>query len=211
MLNFRNIFSEHSVQKTASAIGRKGLAESSRVESRGTSLIGCWLLLWWWAAVRCAVSHASYPLQPPPPPLLLLRFMFISVGAVSLQTHLQSHLQHLFPLLSPCSYHMTSAPAQFSIRTIAQDDRISEACFCPRANLVAFTAKTDINARSRESSFSLYVHSPVSSSPGPPVISTPAASRGVSSESSALATGFRSHFLIAGHLQPLHSSRRRTH
>ncbi len=73
---------------------------------------------------------------------------------------------------------MTSPSVQFSIRSIAQDDRIAEANACPRANLFAFTTKTNISARNRQSSFSLYVHSPLNLSPLPhlPVISTPATS-----------------------------------
>jgi hypothetical protein len=82
---------------------------------------------------------------------------------------------------------MTSPPVQFSIQSIAQDDRITEVNACPRTNLIAFATKTDISARTRQSSFSLYVHNPLTSPPQLPIVSTSATSGDVRRSASTFA------------------------
>lgn len=48
--------------------------------------------------------------------------------------------------------------SQFNINDIAQNDRLLELAYCSKSKLVAFTLKTDINARERSSTTSLWIH-----------------------------------------------------
>jgi hypothetical protein len=108
---------------------------------------------------------------------------------------------------------MASSTVQFSIRAIAQDDRISEVASCPRTNLLAFTTKTNISACPRQSSFSIYAHSTTAPPPEHPIVSTPAASGDVRAPlhfHSLSRAGMRCETL-EGHIQPLHRCRRRSH